>query len=224
MIKYFTLYGERCSGTNFLFHAIKKNFNLEYTDEYGNKHFFGYYDFNKETNNKEKENETLFIGIIRNPIEWIDSFIKLPHHLPFENKINHRSFLFNSFYSLYDDTKLEIMEDRNMNSPTLERYKNIFELRNVKADFLSIQMPKKVKNYLLIRYEDLRDNYENVLKFIEKKFDLKRVNKTFIKIEKYKGTREKNYYKKPLLINKNIIDLIKKNVNKEQENSLGYLV
>ena len=45
MIKYFTIYGERCSGTNFLFHAIKENFELEFTSEFGEKHFFGFHDY-----------------------------------------------------------------------------------------------------------------------------------------------------------------------------------
>ena len=33
-IKYFTIYGERCSGTNFLESAIKENFELEITWKY----------------------------------------------------------------------------------------------------------------------------------------------------------------------------------------------
>ena len=78
MIKYFTIYGERCSGTNFLLHAIEENFNLTFSNDYSWKHFFGHYSFEKN----EKEDETLFIGIIRHPIEWLDSFHKKMHHVP----------------------------------------------------------------------------------------------------------------------------------------------
>jgi len=39
-IKYFTILGERCSGTKFLEAAIVKNFNLKITWEYNWKHFF----------------------------------------------------------------------------------------------------------------------------------------------------------------------------------------
>ena len=159
MIKYFTIYGERCSGTNFLKSAVEENFDLEFTNKYTWKHFFGHYKFEKNI----EEDETLFIGIVRNPIEWIDSFYKKLHHIPNDNKKNIYTFLFNIFYSIYDD-KTEIMEDRHLK--TNNRYKNIFELRNIKNDYLLNEMKLNVKNYLLIRYEDLRDNYDIVLNFL----------------------------------------------------------
>lgn len=34
MIKYFTIYGERCSGTNYLEQIIKLNFDVEVTWKY----------------------------------------------------------------------------------------------------------------------------------------------------------------------------------------------
>ena len=170
MIKFFTIYGERCSGTNFLLHALEDNFELEFSFTYAWKHFFGHYQFN----NLNEENETLFIGIIRNPIDWIDSFYNKMHHVPPENKISIHAFLFNEFYSIYENSSKEIMEDRNI--LTKDRYKNIFQLRYIKNNYLINEMPKLVKNYLLIRYEDLRDNYEVVLEFIGKKFNLKRKN------------------------------------------------
>ena len=217
MIKFFTIYGERCSGTNFLLHALEDNFELEFSCTYAWKHFFGHYQFN----NLNEENETLFIGIIRNPIDWIDSFYNKMHHVPPENKISINAFLFNEFYSIYENSSKEIMEDRNI--ITQDRYKNIFQLRYIKNNYLINEMPKLVKNYLLIRYEDLRDNYEVVLEFICKKFNLKRKNNIFKKIDTYKGHNKILYYKKPLELNKKTIKLIKENLDKTQENNLGYI-
>lgn len=218
MIKYFTIYGERCSGTNFLMHAIKENFELEYTTKYAWKHFFGNYNFEKN----DEENNTLFIGIIRDPIEWIDSFYKKLHHIPVNNKKNIYTFLFNTFYSIYEDTKTEIMEDRHIK--TNNRYKNIFELRDIKNNYLINDMKLNVQNYLLIRYEDLRDNYDIVLNFFKNKFNLIQKYDNYIKINNYKGSYNKLFLKKNVKLNKNIIKLIKNNLNKEQENSIGYLV
>ena len=215
MIKYFTIYGERCSGTNFLLHAIEENFNLTFSNDYSWKHFFGHYSFEKN----EKEDETLFIGIIRHPIEWLDSFHKKMHHVPKKNKINIMTFLFNEFYSVNEHSN-EIMEDRHF--LTKERYKNIFELRKVKNNYLIKEMPTLVKNYLLIRYEDLRDNYDVVLKFIQKKFNLIQKNTIFKKIDSYKGNNELLYIKKNIHLKKKIIKLITNNIDKEQENSIGY--
>ena len=195
MIKYFTIYGERCSGTNFLLHAIEENFNLTFSNDYSWKHFFGHYSFEKN----EKEDETLFIGIIRHPIEWLDSFHKKMHHVPKKNKINIMTFLFNEFYSVNEHSN-EIMEDRHF--LTKERYKNIFELRKVKNNYLIKEMPTLVKNYLLIRYEDLRDNYDVVLKFIQKKFNLIQKNTIFKKIDSYKGNNELLYIKKNIHLKK----------------------
>jgi hypothetical protein len=215
MIKYFTIYGERCSGTNFLMSAIQENFNIEFTAKYAWKHFYGHYQFE----NSEEEDETLFIGIIRNPITWIDSFYNKMHHIPKENKKNIMSFLFNKFYSVYDNLN-EIMEDRHI--LTKERYKNIFEMRNVKIDYLINDMKTKVKNYILIRYEDLRDNYDNVLDFFKNKFNLNSKFNVYKKIENYKGNQPILFVKKNITIPRYVIKIIKKNVNKEKEKSIGY--
>lgn len=216
MIKYFTIYGERCSGTNFLEKSILENFDIEYSIKYGWKHFFGFHKFI----NDEEENNTLFIGIIRDPVQWIDSFYKKLHHIPPENKHNINTFLFNEFYSVQEKSVIEVMEDRNMN--TNERYKNIFELRNIKNNFLTTVMKKNVKSYLLIRYEDLRDKYETVLDFIKNRFNLIKKYDTYKRIYKYKGFKNHLFYIKNIELDDNTIKKIKNNLNKEQEKGFGY--
>jgi hypothetical protein len=246
MIKYFTIYGERCSGTNFLMHSILSNFKIEYTSKYSWKHFFGNYKFKnnnlisyventEEIEEKEKqtnetlneitdEDNTLFIGIVRDPIEWMNSFYNKLHHIPPENRESIHTFLFNQFYSIYDDTKTEIMEDRHI--VTKNRYKNIFELRYIKNDYLINNMKSNVKNYILIRYEDLRDNYDTVLHFLKNKFNLEKKNNIieYSKILNYKGNHNKIYERKKIKLPLRIIKLIIKNLNIDQEKSLGYLI
>ena len=60
MITKFTIFGPRCSGTTYLENCITKNFDITLTWEYGWKHFFGF-------NNLDNSQDTLFIGIIRDP-------------------------------------------------------------------------------------------------------------------------------------------------------------
>ena len=105
-IKYFTIYGERCSGTNFLEELITNNFNITITWKYGWKHFFGFYNFKKT----QEENETLFIGIVRNPIDWLYSFHTNPHHIPPHNRPL-MNFLNNEFYSISNINGKTIIED-----------------------------------------------------------------------------------------------------------------
>ena len=74
-MKEFTIYGERCSGTNYLEELLLLNFDVEIVWDYGWKHFFGFDDL---TNS----DDTLFIGIIRNLEDWINSLYREKHHLP----------------------------------------------------------------------------------------------------------------------------------------------
>jgi hypothetical protein len=206
-IKRFTIYGERCSGTNFLEQAIKENFNLELAWNFGWKHFFGFSNF-------ENSDDVLFIGIIRDPYKWINSLYVSPHHLQNELRKNTNNFLTKEFWS-YDDNKgvlvgekqenAEIMQDRNMH--TKERYKNIFECRKVKIDYLVNCMPKNVKNYILVRYEDLCDNFVKTINLIKEKFNLSYKHdhiKKITKDAKFLGTYDKN--KKKNVIEKGTID------------------
>ena len=158
MIKYITIYGERCSGTNYLEELINANFDIIIKWDYGWKHFFG-------VNDLTDSKDTLFIGIVRNPYTWINSFYRTPHHLPSQLK-NIDSFLNDEFYSIHDDN-IEIMNDRNIY--TKERYKNIFDMRYTKIKFLTEDMYKLVDNYILITYENLIEDFHNTLHKIKNK-------------------------------------------------------
>jgi hypothetical protein len=158
MITKVTIYGERCSGTNYLEELIKLNFNITITWEYGWKHFFGF-------NDLKNSDETLFIGIVRNPYDWLNSFYREQHHLPSSFK-NIDTFLNGEFYSINND-KSEIMVDRNMY--TKQRYKNIFDMRYSKIKFLKDKMPLLVKNYIFISYESLLTEFNSTMNKIKNK-------------------------------------------------------
>jgi hypothetical protein len=220
-IKYFTILGERNSGTHFVEYAFKFNFSsLTYLKNV--KHFFGY----GELDTLPSLDETLIICIVRDPIEWIDSFFKRLHHVPAENKNSINNFIKNEFYSIYEEgekNNTEIMEDRNM--ITGERYKNIFELRKVKNNYLMNELPKKAKHVFLLRYEQIRDSYDETMKIIQNKFNLiKNENhlSSYKQIPNYKGTYTALYSKKPILLSEEIQEYIRNHVDKEQENLLGY--
>ena len=109
--KYFVIYGERNSGTNYLETVLTgKSYNLSYTsssfetsvinssigeiynNKYGHKHFFGFYD--KILKNTSPN--IIFIGIVRNPYDWIMDLHKSKHHIPPDNE-NIESFLKNGY-------------------------------------------------------------------------------------------------------------------------------
>lgn len=102
MINKYTIYGERCSGTNYLEDIISKNFNVEITWKYGWKHFFGH-NITDKTNNLEADiknaDDVLFICIVRDIIPWINSFYKTPHHVNDEIKEDFHKFISNEIYT-----------------------------------------------------------------------------------------------------------------------------
>jgi hypothetical protein len=102
MIKKFTIYGERCSGTNYLESVMKFNFDTKLTWEYGWKHFFGFHVL-------ENCDDTLFICIVRNLPDWVNSFFREKHHLPLKYKTKMSTdqkideFLNKEFWSFHDN-------------------------------------------------------------------------------------------------------------------------
>ena len=190
----YCIFGERCTGTNYLNKLMEKNFNLKKTEKYGFKHFFGFHSL-------ENSDNCLFIGIVRDPFQWLGSLNKKQYHFPHHlKKRNYKILLQNEFFSVYDSARdhgdkfgKEIMEDRHIYLK--RRYKNIIELRNTKNYFLVHDMPKKVKHYILIRYEDISNNTFEELQKIQDTFHLERKNPEFVNFEKHtkiKGTKWEN--------------------------------
>ena len=227
----FVILGERCSGTNFLEEAMTQNFDITYTSEYGNKHFFC-------NNNYARANEdTIFIGVVRNPIYWLNSFSKELYHIPSVNKTL-QNFLFNEFYSVFDEQQnkksmldfnifsnnTEIVNTKDLNYLNGNKYKNIFEMRKLKNHYLMNIMPRKVKNYILVNYESLLYNYDTTLNNIQSKFELIKKNDTYVKIKNYKKSDTYNFKQQRMITFKNeLIDVIWNNLDTRHENGLGYL-
>jgi hypothetical protein len=118
---------------------------------------------------------------------------------------------------------MEIMEDRNW--LTKERYHNLFELRRMKCRYMLDLVSNDTTNrFFFLRYEDLLHNYENTLDNIQKQFHLhlKYPLLPFVKTPKYKGTFNALYEKKPILLPESVREYIWKNVDVEQEASMGY--
>jgi hypothetical protein len=205
MIKKFTIYGERCSGTNYLESIMTKNFNVQVTWDYGWKHFFGFHD-----EQLKHSDDVLFICIIRDITDWMNSFFREKHHLPlkYKSELNQQqkihAFLNEEFFSFDDnnrnrDVSKELMHDRNIY--TGKRYKNIFELRHTKIKWMVEDLPKKVKNYIFIKYEDLTTNFDQILHSIKDKgLEIKYSNKFPVNTKYYKKSNFNIYKKK----NKNV--------------------
>lgn len=172
MITKFTIYGERCTGTNFVRKLMVDNFSIDLvsipTRPEGHKHFFG------SLNNRyaiQDSKTCAILAIVRNPIDTLVSFYEHPHHQPKERCHTFVTFLTSEFYSV-NNLGEEMMHDHNMKTRFKVRYRDIFEMRSVKNRFLVSELPKLTPNSYFMRYEELKANPEKIIGEIASKFGL----------------------------------------------------
>lgn len=90
------------------------------------------------------------------------------------------------FWSYYDDPIIHgsylknFMQDRNINIK--QRCNDLFEDYRAKCQYLLDIMPKLVKIYILIKYEDLLNQYDKILNRIAIKFNLSKLSPSYIEI------------------------------------------
>ena len=196
------------------------NFTLDYHCTWHGRHFIGHHD--EEEYNPERVDKTLYLCIVRDPVDWVDSLFKRLHHIPEENRKSIQAFMNNEFYSVYEEGEkkgTEIMEDRHI--WTKQRYANIFELRKTKIDYMRYVVPEKAKYTYFVRYEDLRDRYDETLAKIAEKFGLKRKNEEkWFPVPKIKGTYNALYEKKPILLTPEVQEKIRSRCKDEDLTSL----
>lgn len=182
----FTILGERCSGTSYVQQLIEHNFNVSFNrDLYGRKHFFGHHEPSKEDIDR-----TLVIGMIRDPVDWLNSFFRNPWHIRREISRDPVLFLNSEVCSLDDSSKEEIMFDRNYQ--TGEPYKNFLELRYTKLQFLR-ELEKTNPNFIFVRYEDIRDDYKWFLDRISENYNIIKSDRYPMNITFYKDLRGVQY-------------------------------
>jgi hypothetical protein len=220
-IRRFCILGERCSGTHFLEHAIRTNFaGLSYDRQ--TKHFFGHHDDLEYA----AADETLFIAIVRHPVDWIDSLFRNPWHVPPQLLDNWSTFLTGEWWSQidFDATRdgQELLEDRDPG--TGQRYADLFALRAAKARYLLDTLPCKAPQTVLIRYEDLRDNYAATLASLADRFGL-RLHPEVVSwkpVVLYKGNLPERFQQKEVAITPEQRAEIWNRLDKEVEARLGY--
>jgi hypothetical protein len=189
MIDRFCVFGERCSGTTYLENLIESNFGLPKTEEFGLKHMWDLTDFSGS-------DTTLFIGIERELLEWLDSFAKTPHQVKPYCPLEYDKLFFEPIRSY-------------MGQRLVEEYENIMECRTEKGNLIHFLFPNILKHYYFIKYEDLVADPISFLKTIQEKYNLVPKLVPFQNWNTYKNDKEL-YKKKDLTIPKEIVELLYK--------------
>lgn len=115
--------------------------------------------------------DILFIGIVRESYYWINSIYINRKDIWNDEELNKKTPI--------EFITAEIPKDEEMK----EKYKNIYRFREIRSRFLLYDLRTKVKNYILLKYEDVRDKPEEILEFLWKEFNLTKKSEHFEDVE-----------------------------------------
>ena len=160
----------------------------------------------------------------------MQSFFEKKWHLPEHlDKVNFSTFIKSEMYSVKDqnipsiggDVGSEILADRSY--ITKGRFKDIFEMRHTKMNFLFHEFPSMCSNMIIVRLEDFQADFNQVLNTISNEFEISKKIYPFENLLNYKGNPTLPIYeKKELKLNKKEIDIIDENLNETWERVLNY--
>ena len=203
-IKRFAIFGERNSGTTRLIKNLKGILNLDYTRDFGFKHWY-IKDLNPRgcdnntTDNQCKRSidyadDTIFIVIVRNPYNWFYSIYKNKNHIIKPTDESFIDFLKLEYVGGSKKKKSKLwIKDENQDYYFIESEENLVKLRNKKFNHF-YNLKKRVKNFFIINLENLEEDVDNLIKtfkipiksnnfpkYISKDYSLNQEEKNFIK-------------------------------------------
>lgn len=213
-MKKIQIYGERCSGTNYLEDLINQNCDAIVTSEYGHKHMF-----NMMAKRKSPDDKAVYVFMYRNPYDWLRSLHMNPHHtspeywnLSFADFIRKKPWICDvyegpGFVKEYDGV--------------IERYDgNVIDLRNNKNSILAdMWMTGYSTN---IKYEDVRSNPEGTLAALCTTLEIPMkglFQSVYTTRKEEDGTYKRKVYMK---ISKNDLDYINTHLDWMHETRIGY--
>tara|TARA_Y100000389_G_C17416806_1_gene494233 strand:- start:86 stop:865 length:780 start_codon:yes stop_codon:yes gene_type:complete len=162
-ISQYTIFGERCSGTNHLERTMAANFDLPLTWEFAWKHFFC--EAPNRLPEKPEAPNTLFLCIVRRPDAWANSLYRDPHHMTGyahrgkEGGDNRRIMEFLT-------RPVEKGGEPEVNALSGQQYRNVMRMRGEKIHYMLDLMPKLARHLILIRHEDMLSDFGGQMKRI----------------------------------------------------------
>lgn len=235
-ISEYVMMGERCSGTKFVNALITSNLRIK-SKQLAQKHFYPW--FNVSQNQKIDEfqltysetkrffqdsDHVLFIFLVRDPYDWLRSFFNHPHHVVNRLKKNFSTFI-SSGWECYDaNMPIQYWGVDNYNPWSGQSFKNILQLRKHKnLNFINVS--SFVKNYLFVRYEDVRDNQEGFIDFLSSFYCIDK-NPSFRSRDDYIGFQKQQNktfeIPKYFIPSKKDVLFINSSIDWTIENQLGY--
>ncbi len=164
-IRYVQIFGERCSGTNFLETLTRTNFrDIKMTTTFGGKHWYIRDHQPRGRSNETTDQEcvrnlsdsadTLFLVIHRNPYDWLRSLQATPYHAWTHASLPIREFVTKPWVSSEVSPVNPTWTVRDDGYYFIEEAANVLELRALKLRHL-LRLPEVAPNVAIVRYDDL---------------------------------------------------------------------
>lgn len=233
-IKKLFLFGERCSGTNYVVTLFSKNLQLGYDQKFARRHFppwfelpIEYYTGKPQSYTFDNTDEYLFVIVFRNAYDWVRSLHDLPHfasgkffNMPFSEfirtpwELNPSNTLVKEVRSFHPLMDLSPIDGKP--------FENVLKLRTKKIENM-LMVQNRAKNVYYIRYEIARDHPQEVIREIGECFGI-RPNAKFSPVSNYLGWKHKGKYDQvpypPISLED--LDYINSQLSEEVENQIGY--
>ncbi len=177
-IKYVQIFGERCSGTNFLESLVRKNFkHVALTKAFGGKHWFIRWHHPRCRANASTDlqcrrplsdsRDTLFLCIVREPLEWLRSFHLRPYHAGDHWNLPFSEFIRKPWHSFETSRVNPCWPSRADGYWFIEDAENVLRLRTRKLQHL-LNLAPLVEHFHIVNYETLRDDTQSLVPVAER--------------------------------------------------------
>ena len=217
------IYGERCSGTNYLEHLLRRNVpDVPLTWDFGWKHFF-------HEAGVERADDCLFVVIYRNPFDWLRSLNRSPWHAapPLWN-LDFSAFIRAEWWCVFDEHwpvapddpryGTELMLERS--PETGERFANVMRLRTAKIrDWEALR--DQAAHTAHVRYEDLNKRPGEFLDSLCTRFALPRLP-VLHEVREDKGKRHRYRPKAYVPVSEPDLQFVLGELDRPLEARIGY--
>ncbi len=206
MITHVQLFGERCSGTNYVAGLITKNFDdIEMTKAYGGKHWFIKDHYPRCRPNQSTDYQcirplsdnadTLFVCLFRNPFDWVRSINARPYHAGDHWGLALSDFLRKPWHSFERIRLNRYWPDRHDSYWFIEEAQNLLRLRSMKIQHL-LNLRDRVDNVCYVNYETIRDDNDS-LRAIAHRYQIQLKHVTVLGERKHFGRAHEDEYAAP---------------------------
>lgn len=233
-IRYVQIFGERCSGTNYLARLVEKNFeHVEITKSFGGKHWFikdheprGRPNRSTDTQcvrSLAESDDTLFLVIFRDPLDWLRSLHAKPYHAPEHWELPFSEFIRKPWRSYELERVNESWPESERGHYFIEEAENVVRLRSQKIQHLA-NLERVVPNVAFVRYEALLEDL-GTLEQIADRFGIGLRNRPLVDEAFYFGGDGEQAFSGPRdypPISRRNLRFIRRHLDCDLEASIGY--